>query len=255
MVMPPEMLLDMGPPPQELLDQMWLWKSLMVGFSVCFFLQMVALDVAGALLSALLLGFGWVMLKDGMQDMSKYALIYSLLCGLNFFFDLMPLLGELSGRVTRRMEIHGRPVQDVNGTTSVTFTVAEQKTAFFDPSLGLTYNAESLSMILTPICMGMGCFLAARAHSGIQQLVMPEMVDDWGTQQTSNMRAMADSRQGVTIRNAVRAASGDWSAGSRSDAMSGRETLNRFEGRPHKLTDDDDLQPRSAGKRGTSPHV
>ncbi|CAL1147453.1 unnamed protein product [Cladocopium goreaui] len=73
----------------------------MIGFSGVLILQLIAVDVAGAMLTGLLLAFGWVMLKDGMCEMPKYALIYAVLCGLNFFFEILPLFSELNGRVTR----------------------------------------------------------------------------------------------------------------------------------------------------------
>jgi len=37
------------------------------------------------------------MTRDGMRDMGKYCLIYSILCGLCFFFDILPLVTELGG--------------------------------------------------------------------------------------------------------------------------------------------------------------
>ncbi|CAE7945855.1 unnamed protein product [Symbiodinium sp. KB8] len=58
MLVAPELMMHVGPPPQEVLDQVWLWKLLMAGFTLVFILQVVALDVAGALLTGLLLGFG-----------------------------------------------------------------------------------------------------------------------------------------------------------------------------------------------------
>ncbi|CAJ1331901.1 unnamed protein product [Effrenium voratum] len=85
-------------------DQLCLWKLLMCGFGAVLMLQVVAMDMAGAMLTVLLLAFGWIMLRDGMVEMAKYALIYAVLCGLNFFFEILPLFSELSGRVTRRAE-------------------------------------------------------------------------------------------------------------------------------------------------------
>ncbi|CAE7402632.1 unnamed protein product [Symbiodinium sp. CCMP2592] len=142
MLVAPELMMHVGPPPQEVLDQLWLWKLLMAGFTLVFILQVVALDVAGALLTGLLLGFGWIMLRDGMTEMAKYALIYAVLCGLNFFFEVLPLISEISGRVTRRAEL-ATPTIEVNGTRVTTYTLATQTHPFFDPPLGLAYNAPS----------------------------------------------------------------------------------------------------------------
>eukprot|EP00931_Biecheleriopsis_adriatica_P044363 TRINITY_DN2537_c1_g1_i1.p1 TRINITY_DN2537_c1_g1~~TRINITY_DN2537_c1_g1_i1.p1 ORF type:complete len:242 (-),score=27.82 TRINITY_DN2537_c1_g1_i1:42-767(-) len=239
MLLSPEMMVDSGPPPQEVLDKMWLWKLLIAGFSVLFIFQVLAFDIAGALLTALLLGFGWIMLKDGMEDMSKYALIYSVLCGLNFVFSIMPLVGELSGRITRRTVVHS-PVHVVNGTTELTVVVATEKSSFFNPDLGLAYNCESLSMILAPICMCLGCFLAASAHSEIQRLIPPALADEeWDVRQFTNMQTITEnSRQSTTIRNAIRAATSDFTRtrGSEGETRStARDTLVHFEGTGHKL--------------------
>lgn len=73
------------------------------------------------MLTGLLLAFGWLMLRDGMAELPKYAGVYAaplanevlmargyldemqVLCGLNFFFQILPLFSELNGRVVRRM--------------------------------------------------------------------------------------------------------------------------------------------------------
>jgi len=87
------------PPPQALLDQRWLWNLLLILLGGTFVLRLIGLDIAGALLSGLMLCFGIIMMRDGMQEISKYALVYAVLCGFNFFFDILPLISELGGRV------------------------------------------------------------------------------------------------------------------------------------------------------------
>eukprot|EP00440_Ansanella_granifera_P056859 gb/GFBE01061632.1/.p1 GENE.gb/GFBE01061632.1/~~gb/GFBE01061632.1/.p1 ORF type:complete len:236 (+),score=53.52 gb/GFBE01061632.1/:1-708(+) len=233
MLVSPEMMMNPSPPPQEVLDQQWLWKTLLAGFAFVFLLQLVSFDIAGALLTGLLLGFGWIMLRDGMAEMPKYALIYAVLCGLNFFFDLLPLVSELSGRVTRRTELATPPIV-VNGTIMTTYTIATKTTSFFDLSLGLTYNAESLSMILAPLCMALGTYLSAVAHKEMQRL-MPFYENEWEDPQMTAMPALAqENRQTAAIRNAVRSANFDHQSAPDS-ASSARDTLIHFTGAAHKL--------------------
>eukprot|EP00411_Alexandrium_monilatum_P094359 CAMPEP_0175755890 /NCGR_PEP_ID=MMETSP0097-20121207/63638_1 /TAXON_ID=311494 /ORGANISM="Alexandrium monilatum, Strain CCMP3105" /LENGTH=92 /DNA_ID=CAMNT_0017064969 /DNA_START=28 /DNA_END=303 /DNA_ORIENTATION=+ len=88
----PEMLMPTGPPPQAVLDQRWLWSLLMLLLGLTFVMRLIGLDIAGALLTGLMLCFGIIMTRDGMQEMAKYALVYAVLCGLNFFFDILPLI-------------------------------------------------------------------------------------------------------------------------------------------------------------------
>ena len=94
-------LMQLGPPPQEVVDKQWMWKLLMWGFSFVCFLELIAMDVAGAMLTGLLLAFGWLMLRDGMAELPKCA--------------SDPLFSELNGRMVREVELSSSPTY-VNGT-------------------------------------------------------------------------------------------------------------------------------------------
>merc|ERR1719254_368237 len=119
------------PPPQAILDHRWLWHLLLIVLGVCFVVRFVGLDIPGALLSGLMFCFGVIMTNDGMQEISRYALVFAVLCGLNFFFDVLPLLTELSGRVQSRTV----PVssQSATGIRRTVYTVTVKTTPFFDP--------------------------------------------------------------------------------------------------------------------------
>eukprot|EP00443_Scrippsiella_acuminata_P024631 CAMPEP_0115243752 /NCGR_PEP_ID=MMETSP0270-20121206/39633_1 /TAXON_ID=71861 /ORGANISM="Scrippsiella trochoidea, Strain CCMP3099" /LENGTH=213 /DNA_ID=CAMNT_0002658865 /DNA_START=204 /DNA_END=842 /DNA_ORIENTATION=+ len=129
-----------------------------------FVLRLIGLDIAGALLSGLMLCFGVIMVRDWMQDLAKYALVYAVLCSLNFFFDILPLITELGGRMSRTVEN-----TDSDGTAEVGMI----NTPFFDVSKGLMYNAQSMSILLSPIAMGLGICLSLSAHNDIQRLSDP----------------------------------------------------------------------------------
>lgn len=225
MLVSPDLMVQLGPPPQEILDQQWLWKVLMIGFSGVLILQLIAVDVAGAMLTGLLLAFGWVMLKDGMCEMPKYALIYAVLCGLNFFFEILPLFSELNGRVTRRVEL-ASPPSYVNGTRMTTYTLATQTSSFFAPSQGVAYNAESASLLLGPLCMGLGTYLAANAHNEMQRY-MPMSMDDWDEPPLVSMPSGSDNRpSSSTMRSRERES---------REETGGREAYLHFTGTSHKL--------------------
>lgn len=165
-----------GPPPQVVLDQRWLWQVLIFLLGVTFALRLFGLDIPGALLTGLMLCFAVIMTRDGMQEISRYALVYAILCGLNFFFDSLPLLTEMSGRVRRTAE----PVQTVSedGYKQTMYNIKVKVTPFFDSTQGLVYNIQSLAMIMSPICMALGLYLAFTAHSEIQRQTAAFWEDD-----------------------------------------------------------------------------
>lgn len=216
-----------GPPPQEILDQLCLWKLLIAGFSTILVLKIIIIDIAGALLTALLLGFGWVMLRDGMQEMLKYALIYAVLCGLNLLFDILPLMNELCGRTIRTTHVQAFP-GSTEGTKVTQYTLETKVTSFIDPSLGFVYNAESISMLMEPCFMALGCYLATVAHLEIQRLLQfdgsPEDTFDMPagrpTQaQEARLRAMVTERE----------------PGRDSNPSHGQDTYLHFQGSSYKL--------------------
>jgi len=167
MLLSPELVVPSGPPPQAVLDQRCLWQLLLVLLSITVVIRMLGLDIAGALLSGLMLVFAVMMTRDGMLEMARYAPMYAVLCSLNFLFDSLPLLTEFDGRVTRRTD-PGTTITS-EGVQKITYTIVVRTTPFFDPEEGFVYNVQSLSMIMSPICMALGAYLAVTAHREIQR--------------------------------------------------------------------------------------
>lgn len=176
MVFSPDILIPSGPPPQAVLDQRWKWQLLLISLTALFILRLIGVDIAGALLSALLLAFGVIMTRDGMQELSKYALVYAVLCALNFFFDLLPLITELGGRVHRQTIPVTQSGSD--GVQQVTYQVTIETTPFFNAKSGFVYNVQSLSMLLSPFIMALGVYLSISAHNEIQRHAPPLWADD-----------------------------------------------------------------------------
>lgn len=245
MLLSTEQWLQAGPPPQEILDQIWLWKLLIVGFCVILLLKIIVIDIAGALLTSLLLGFATLMLRDGMQDMPKYALIYAVLCGLNFLFDLLPLLNELCGRTARDSEVKRWPGH-FNGTYVTQYTVTTKVTSFFDPRLGFVYNVESVAMLLEPIFMALGCYLASSAHSEIQRVFPSAVPDDF----PDNSVVMNSARPSPVHEARLRSIIMDrQSSSEESNPSYGQDTFLHFQGSAYKLND------KLADKRSLSPNT
>jgi len=231
-----------GPPPQELLDKRWLWRVLLVILAMTFVLRIVGGDIAGAVLSGLMLCFGVVMIRDGMQEMMRYALTYGILCTLNFVLDIVPLVMGLNGRVRR----HTEPVAVVNekGVQQITYTLTKRTTPFFSTSEGIIYNAQSLAMLLSPICMLLGACLAMSAHLAYQRST-PRLHEDFQAQLPAGLshlpQQIAEAQQAAAVQEAAARAEGrpvpaPNNLDSRRLAMPvGQAGWESFQGQGHKL--------------------
>eukprot|EP00747_Dinoflagellata_sp_TGD_P162738 gnl/TRDRNA2_/TRDRNA2_180671_c0_seq1.p1 gnl/TRDRNA2_/TRDRNA2_180671_c0~~gnl/TRDRNA2_/TRDRNA2_180671_c0_seq1.p1 ORF type:complete len:242 (-),score=45.22 gnl/TRDRNA2_/TRDRNA2_180671_c0_seq1:147-872(-) len=176
MLFSPEMFLPVGPPPQAVLNQRPGWIFLIFLLGVTLMMRMVCLDVVGGLLCALLLCLSVVIIRDGMRELSKFSLLFGMICGINLVFYLVPLLSAvIGGRSERRV----MPVESVSyqNTQQLTYTLTVKTTPFFDKSLGLMYNMQSAGMIMMPLCMLIGTYLGITAHQEIQRLAA-SLVDD-----------------------------------------------------------------------------
>lgn len=162
-----------GEIPQEVKDQKPWWYALLGLLVLTLVVRIVALDLAGAMLSGLMLGFGIVIVRDDMAGVDKYNIVFGLLCSLNFFFDVLPLLAMMGGRRKEEITPSKRTLEDDTGYGRETFSVTVKTYPFFDRSQGLVYNAESLSMILSSLCMLMGAILSFRAHDIIMREAPP----------------------------------------------------------------------------------
>lgn len=239
MLLSAEQWLYPGPPPQVVLDQLCLWKLLIAGFSVVLVLKVIAIDIAGALLTGLLLGFGLLMLSEGMQEMPKYVSIYAVLCGLNFLFEMLPLMSELSGRTTRVTHVNKLP-QESSGTSVTQYTLVTQVTSFFDPSMGFVYNAESMSILVEPCFMALGCYLATVAHEEIQRTLPSGTANDF-----LDDSVMMDAARPMPVQEArLRATVTDQEAGHDSNPSYGQDNFLHFQGSSYKLS----------GSRSPSPN-
>jgi len=151
-----------GPPPSQVLESKWSWRVLIVLLLACFTIRIIVSDMAGAILSGLMLCFAIVMVRNRMQEVTRYACTYGVLCFLNFILDIIPLMSALDGRYTKTVE----PVYsvDARGHTTTTHHVSEQYSPFFDHEQGVIYNLQSVVMLLSPLSMILGAYLATVAH-------------------------------------------------------------------------------------------
>merc|ERR1719468_1432781 len=116
-----------------------------------------------------------------------------MLCGLNFFFDILPLITEL----------------------------------------GLIYNVQSLAMIVSPICMALGGYLAFTAHTEMQLRdgPLPALDSDLGELGRQPSAASLGGRVWAGANAGLGA-----STSNRANSTSVRESFERFQGTGHKLS-------------------
>lgn len=221
-----------GPPPQALLDQRWLWNVFIFLLSVTFLLRLLGVDIAGTLLSGLMLCFAIIMVQDGMHEMGKYAVIFAVLCALNFFFDFIPLITELGGRVSRHRHAFASKHQS-DGTLRTYYTIETKTTPFFDPSEGFFYNVQSSALVLSPVTMVLGLILAWKAHQEIQRHAQPLWEDGAYAVDVAAEPAVVGAGDGAQAGGAEQLL-------RRTGAQDGRptpqQTFERFTGQPYKLS-------------------
>merc|ERR1719359_2123835 len=166
-----------------------------------------------------MLCFGIIMTRDGMQEMSRYALVFAVLCSLNFFFDLLPLLTELGGRVqSKTVPVssggEGRLRQTV-------YTVTVKTSRFFDVQEGFTYNVQSLGMLLSPLCMALGTYLSLSAYNEFQRGMPAFLDEDYEATEALTGRA-PDAEEGNAPRQTA-------------PQGNSRSSVHHFQGRSYKL--------------------
>eukprot|EP00435_Cladocopium_sp_Y103_P050339 s296_g15.t1 len=118
------------------------------------------------MLTALMLFLACMMLADGMAELPRYALAFSMLSMLCLFFEMVPLLSSIGGR----SEVSVEPVDRTTSKNElrITYTTIIKTTPFFDRTKNYIYNGGSVAMILSPVTMLLGAYLAGQAHVELQ---------------------------------------------------------------------------------------
>jgi len=221
-----DVLVPPGPPPQAVLNQMWLWQVLQ-GLLFLTFLLCLCGDPFGALGAILMLWLARIMLRDGMYEMSRYAMAFATLCCLNFAFDMMYLVMEIGGRI--QSQTAAQPVPSAHGgPAEVVYTVTTKKTPLFDAHMGIFYNLLSASMFVAPLAYGLGIYLAASAHQEMQRTLPANMFDD-----------AADAALGGVGDGDVSAGPGQQTMSQASRSRLEPAPITHFQGRPYKLQPDE----------------
>lgn len=239
MLLSPGMLVPSGPPPQRVLDKRMYWHVLVALLAMVAALRFATFDVVGGILSALMLCMACMMVADGMQELPRYSLVFGMLCVLCLFFDIVPLLASLSGR----SEVSVQPVKRVvsDELTRITYTTTVRTTPFFDAGQGILYNVGSVSMLLSPMAMLLGAYLAVHAHIELHRYAQPFLGDlgdpawwhddfEVGDHDLGRPRVLGSSDSDHTSGNSqVGRLGGEGSSGP------GQRHISRFQGVPRRL--------------------
>jgi len=254
MLFSPDLILSLhgSPPPQTVLDKRPVWFVLMLLLGATILLRMAAFDIMGGLLCGLLLLLAAVIVRDGMRELPKFSLIFGVLCGINFFFYIFPLLSNLvGGRSERRID----PVESVtySNTQQLTYTLTVRTTPFFDHKGSVLYNVQSAGMLAMPLCMLLGAYLGIAAHQEVQrhsrsffgaddgELGLDEPLAQGPAGRAQGMDGGAGPDVGAAVRLArqgiMYGTAGGRTAGSAAEEGGHKDRALAFQGRAHKLGD------------------
>lgn len=140
----------------------WGVFTLTVGVAV---VDIFAADVFGTIFMGLLAFVVWYMVSSNCKNMTQYCLmLYGMMCLIQSVFDLITLLTMIGGRTVANKTVTNSLSPDGSSTTQ-TITIQEEKHPFFDPSMGVTYNAQSAVRIASPLVMGLSALLAYWTYS------------------------------------------------------------------------------------------
>jgi len=212
-----------GPTPSSLARKWPAWYMMLGMFGILLVLNVVTLEIVEGLLSFMMLCLVWLIVRNGMQDAPKYVTIYGVLSVLNFFFDVVPLILSFHGRSAVSVQPGYQTSHD--GLEQTTYIRTVKTTPFFDLTQGLMYNAESIAMIASPVCMFAGTLLAIWAQFDLQQAGLEDS-DYLG--EGPGLSGLAGIRGDAEL------------AGERTPLHPSRvnvpRTFVRFQGASHKLT-------------------
>lgn len=232
MLLQPELLMFSGPPPQSVLDQRPMWLVLIGFLTITLLLRIICLDLLGSLLCGLVIFLAIILVKDGMKEMSKFSLVFSLLCAVNAVFYFLPLVSLiLNGRTSRQVE---RPELRFPSLHHIaqhfTYTLTVKATPMFDLSRGVLYNLQSVGDIAMPLVMLSGGVLGFTTHQEFENHMSEFLMDD--DEEIQAHLAIS----GAIASHAAQHADGDRRRGDYGALGGGASAGPKaFQGKAHKL--------------------
>jgi uncharacterized membrane protein YgcG len=153
-----------------------IWWLYMVCLMGVFVGRILALDILGALVTAIMALLVYYMLKDDCDRLSQcFLLLFGFMCLVNFFLEIIILIPALNGRSQ-----HSTSEKRISGGKTQ-YTITEEKHAFFDGSMGPLYNLQSAMMIASAVSNLVGSLLSYWTYNAFQTSLFEDQ-DDVGWQ-------------------------------------------------------------------------
>lgn len=141
------------------------WWGVGITFGLVGVARFVTLDVFGALISGLMAFLVYYLRKDGCKNLPRFIMLFGILCAFDAFFELLPLLQSVGGRVSRKIEPQA---MEPDGSKQ-TFSITLETHPFFEKKMGWMYNVQSAAMIASPLAFLWGACLARSAYDILEQ--------------------------------------------------------------------------------------
>mmetsp|Transcript_16530 Transcript_16530/g.34921 ORF Transcript_16530/g.34921 Transcript_16530/m.34921 type:complete len:230 (+) Transcript_16530:110-799(+) len=131
--------------------------------------RLVAVDPGGALITGIIAAVAIYMVKDDCARMSQYCvLMFSIICAMQFVFDLITLCGNVGGRQSQHT------TSTVVDGTKTSYTTVVETHPFFAKEQGWHYNFQSAMLITTPVAMLASVVLACASYRCYPNPLFPE---------------------------------------------------------------------------------
>lgn len=201
------------------------WVTTGLLYALCI-ARLTALDVFGAFNTGLVAFLGYYLVKDRCQKMSQCCVLYfGVLCLMNGFFDLLPLLASVQGRLTENTD--SRPSE----AGQKVYEVTVEKHPFFDQEMGDFYNYQSLIMCVAPFVQLLGSLVAWKSYLEYPTFLFADSDDE-----QASPRVVDDlSGGGGRIAGRLRWTQAGQRLGANRMSQPGAPLVPLFEGRGHRL--------------------
>eukprot|EP00929_Paragymnodinium_shiwhaense_P103962 TRINITY_DN6784_c2_g1_i1.p1 TRINITY_DN6784_c2_g1~~TRINITY_DN6784_c2_g1_i1.p1 ORF type:complete len:234 (+),score=51.28 TRINITY_DN6784_c2_g1_i1:110-811(+) len=153
------------------------WRCYMWMLLTLCVMRLFALDVIGALVTGIMAYLVHFITRDNCERMTQcIVLMYGFMCMLNLLLETVVLFQQVSGR--REQHMSAKQID----SKSTTYTITEDKHAFFDQTMGPLYNMQSACMVLSPLCQLIGASLCYYTYHAYPRSVFEEPDDGFGRQ-------------------------------------------------------------------------
>jgi len=163
------------------------WWAYFVVIILSLAVELCAIDVFGVLFAGLMAFIVWYMVKSSCRNMSQYCLfIFGVMCMVEALFEILTLATVIGGRSSSSTT--DSTSKDDDGNTVMYYTTVVEETSFFDWSQGLTYNAESIGYISSPLVMVVGSVLCYVSYNVYDTSLWGDDLEDGRTEDVDNRR-------------------------------------------------------------------